>query len=111
MSFNAFKEVEDALDYDLSLAKQEESLARAAKGYEGARKIAEIRYKEGETDLTSLLYVQRQELQAKAALISVHGTRLSNRVDLHLALGGNFEDGDINLTPAPANDQQVSTIQ
>ncbi|MDR0532628.1 MAG: TolC family protein [Verrucomicrobiales bacterium] len=103
-AFNAFKEVEVALDNDISLARQEDSLARAAKGYEGARKIAEIRYKEGEIDLTSLLFVQRQELQAKAALINAHGSRLTNRVDLHLALGGNFEEGTIDLIPAPMAD-------
>jgi outer membrane protein TolC len=88
-----------------------ESGSCAAKGYENARKIAEISYKEGEIDLTSLLVVRRQELQAKVALISAHGSRLTNRVDLHLALGGNFEEGPIDLLPVPPDNQKVSSTK
>jgi len=97
----AFQEVENTLDLEDSLRRQQESLTVAADSFEEAREIAFVRYRQGETDLTSFLEVQRQSLQAQSTLILIKGQRLSNRVDLHLALGGNFGDGAINSLPAP----------
>lgn len=87
----AFQEVENALNQDFSLASQEANLASAASNYTLARQIAETRYKEGAIDLTQVLVVQRQELQARTELLSVRGARLEQRVNLYLALGGDFE--------------------
>ncbi len=98
---NAFQEVEDTLSREMFLYAQLENLTDAAENYEKARKIGEIRYREGETDLTSYLDVQRQALVAQQALISARGQLLTNRVDLYLALGGNFAEGPTNDTPAP----------
>jgi NodT family efflux transporter outer membrane factor (OMF) lipoprotein len=95
-ALRAFQEVENILDSETSLAEQEDRLRAASGSYERARKIAEIRYKEGASDLTDVLVVQRQELQSKTTLLNVRASRLSQRVNLHLALGGNFQ------TPPPA---------
>ncbi len=100
-ALNAFQEVEDTLALEKSLFAQVDNLADAAGSYEKARKIGEIRYREGETSLTSYLDVQRQALQARQALIAARGQLLTNRVDLYLSLGGNFVDGPVNDTPAP----------
>lgn len=89
-ALTAFQEVENALTQEASLSKQEESLAEASKNYTEARSIAETRYKAGATDLTSVLTVQRQEIQSRTALLRVKSNRLQQRVNLHLALGGNF---------------------
>jgi outer membrane protein TolC len=80
---------------------QEESLGQAARNYEKARRIAETRYEEGAVPLTEVLLTRRQELQARTGLIRVRGERLAQRVNLHLALGGNFEAGTIDLQPKP----------
>ncbi|MFP4352939.1 MAG: efflux transporter outer membrane subunit [Puniceicoccaceae bacterium] len=100
-ALTAFAEVEDTLALEKSLLAQVDNLALAAESFEKARRIGEMRYREGETDLTSYLVVQRQALQAQADLIAARGRLLTNRVDLHLALGGNFESGPVNDTPAP----------
>lgn len=100
-ALNAFQEVEDALNLESSLKEQIRQLEIASQSLEKASGIAEIRYREGETDLTSYLVVQRQSLNAQSGLIAARGTLLTNRVDLYLALGGNFEEGAIADTPAP----------
>lgn len=100
-ALTAFQEVENTLDLDRSLREQTANLQVAADSFEEARSIAYERYRQGETDLTSFLDVQLQSLQAQSSLISVRGQRLTNRVDLHLALGGNFGPGEINDLPAP----------
>ncbi|MEM0967008.1 MAG: TolC family protein [Verrucomicrobiota bacterium] len=100
-ALSAFQEVEDALSLEKSLFEQVHELEIAAESYEKAREIGEIRYREGETDLTSLLVVQREALAAQADLLTAQGQLFTNRVDLYLALGGNFEEGPINDSPAP----------
>lgn len=100
-ALNAFQEVEDTLNLESSLEEQIRQLEIASESLQKASNIAEIRYREGETDLTSYLVVQRQSLNAQSGLISAKGLLLTNRVDLYLALGGNFAEGPINDTPAP----------
>jgi len=86
----AFQEVENLLVSESSLAKQEEQLREAVQQYEKTRQIAETRYKAGSISLTDVLIIQRQELQAKANLLTLRDARLVQRVNLHLALGGDF---------------------
>jgi len=89
-ALNAFQEVENLLASETSLAVQEEQLREAVKQYENTRRIAETRYKAGSISLTDVLIIQRQELQAKANLLALRDQRLIQRVNLHLALGGDF---------------------
>lgn len=42
--------------------------------------------------LTDVLTIQRQELQAKSNLLTLRDQRLIQRVNLHLALGGDFNE-------------------
>ncbi len=100
-ALQAFQEVEDTLSLEASLKEQIVQLTTASESYQKAAEIAEISYKEGETDMTTLLVAQRQSLNAQSSLIDSRGSLLTNRVDLYLSLGGNFEAGPINDSPAP----------
>jgi len=100
-ALTAFQEVEDTLSLETSLISQVNELKIASDSYEKAREIGEIRYREGETDLTSLLVVQRQSLLAQSDYIAARGQLYTNRVDLFLSIGGNFATGPINDSPAP----------
>ena len=50
--------------------------------------LKERRYELGLTNAAALLDAQRQLMIARSALISVRRAELENRIDLHLALGG-----------------------
>lgn len=89
-ALNAFQEVENLLVSETSLAVQEEQLREAVTQYENTRRIAETRYQAGSISLIDVLTFQRQELQAKANLLTLRDARLAQRVNLHLALGGDF---------------------
>ncbi|MGJ8664541.1 MAG: TolC family protein [Marinicella sp.] len=52
--------------------------------------IAQIRYKEGETDLLDVLTIQQRVTSAESNLIAIKRAVLEQRVNLHLALGGNW---------------------
>lgn len=100
-ALRAFLEAEDALSAEKTLRARQDSLRKAANAYTKATAIARQRYQEGDTSLTAYLDSQRQSLRARSSLITISGTRLTNRVDLFLALGGNFASGPIPSEPSP----------
>jgi outer membrane protein TolC len=52
--------------------------------------LAEDRYAKGLTNFIEVLEAQRQAFLAQSELLSVKRLRLDNRIDLYLALGGDF---------------------
>ena len=86
----AFSEVENALSADALLAEREAFLTAVSNNNQSALEIAQIQFESGKLDLLSVLQMQNRVIQSRVALISIKTVRLSKRVDLHLALGGNY---------------------
>lgn len=85
---NAYLEVENALDADRRLEEREIALRTSLDEARLARDRIERQYLEGLTNFLQLLDAQSRVFQAESALISARRERLSNRVRLHMALGG-----------------------
>ncbi len=89
-ALNAFKEVEDALSSERTMRQREELLTTAATEAERAVGFAHTRYRVGSGDLRA---VQQQQLayhSTRMTLLRIQSERRIQRVNLHLALGGNF---------------------
>jgi NodT family efflux transporter outer membrane factor (OMF) lipoprotein len=86
----AYGEVETALAADAHLEGQQQALEEATRLAMAAQGLAEQRYRSGLADITTMLQAQRTALDAESSLLSIRRARLDNRVDLHLALGGDF---------------------
>lgn len=90
-ALTAFREVEAALAADRSLATQEKFLASEMEQAVLAERQAERDYAEGiNPNILSVLEAQRRANNARASMIRLRNQRLQNRIDLHLALGGDF---------------------
>ncbi len=89
---NAFREVEAALAAEDHIEIRERALREAAVQSVAARQLAEERYDRGLDDIITVLEAQRRAFQSESELLAVQRERLENRVDLHLALGGDFPD-------------------
>ena len=87
---NAFAEVESTLAAENQLEIQEKALRRAVEQSLEARRLSEERYARGLSGLLSVLESQRQAFTSQSQLLSVHRQRLDNRVNLILAMGGEF---------------------
>jgi multidrug efflux system outer membrane protein len=87
----AFHEVETALDAEVWLQQQEQALQVSVTESVEAETIAMEQYGDGIIDIATLLVSQRRVFDARDALIQIRNQRLQNRVDLHLALAGDFE--------------------
>ncbi|MFC4995305.1 efflux transporter outer membrane subunit [Rubritalea tangerina] len=96
-AIRAFREVEDALAADRSLAEQEKFLLVEVRQAQLAVKSAEMDYSEGldNSGILEILESQRRANNSRAQLLALKNRRLQNRIDLHLALGGDY------TTPAP----------
>ena len=86
----AFKEVEDALDNDRTLAARVEHTALAAENAVAAAEVALIQYSQGLVRIATLLQSQRQSLTQQSQLLSIKKQRINNRISLYLSLGGDF---------------------
>tara|TARA_Y100001934_G_C12176671_1_gene689385 strand:- start:413 stop:961 length:549 start_codon:yes stop_codon:yes gene_type:complete len=96
----AYAEVEQSLKTTELLSRREEALETATLEAQAARTLAEDRYAKGLSDLITLLDAQRRAFDAESRLLSVRRLRLDARIDLHLALGGDFSSIPLSLQPA-----------
>lgn len=87
----AFKEVEnDLMNEDLlkQRLKYEEEVLVDRNESVG---IATYQYKAGSIDLLSLLQLQNAQIISQVEVIKLRTQQLTNRINLHLALGGSFD--------------------
>lgn len=91
VAIRAFAEVESALSAEASLADQQRELERGVAELTKARDAAELRYRRGLLSIFDLTQVEARLFAARRDLVSVRGTRIVQRIELHRALGGSFE--------------------
>lgn len=87
---NALSEVETGLAADIHFAEQERSLQLAVKEATLSFNLATDRYTSGLENITTLLDTQRRLFTAESTLLQTRLARLDSRVQLYLALGGDF---------------------
>lgn len=88
----AFREVESALAADLSLAEQQVFLEKEVQQTQLAEKraLSDITLGIDGASFLEYLEAQRRSENAGISLIRLKNDRLQNRIDLHLALGGDY---------------------
>lgn len=89
-ALQAFSDVESALDQGDVLDARRQALQEAADQAAEAYRVAELRYREGETSLIDLLTIQQRVIGTRSSLSSVQRLLLQQRVNLNLALGGSW---------------------
>lgn len=105
---NAYQEAENALSAEVTLAEQERHLSVAVERALASEDKALDQYGKGLTDILSLINVQRSRISSQQSLLRVKHSRLLNRADLYLALGGQNLENYINQL---AGADQVSNEQ
>jgi multidrug efflux system outer membrane protein len=88
----AFNEVENALSTGFALDDRATILARVIADNDRVLELAHVRYRIGSGDLRAVNQQQLALYGARSASIRIEAERRVQRVNLHLALGGSFED-------------------
>ena len=91
----AWKEVEDTIAADGYLADQVAAQSRAFDEALAAEQLAERQYQNGLATIFNLIDSQTRRINAEASLISIQSTRAINRVQFHMALGGNIPGAEL----------------
>lgn len=86
----AFGEVEQALAAEGFLRERENAAARAYSLAREAARRADEEFSAGTGDVLTLINTREQEINTASQLSALRRLRLENRIDLHLALGGDF---------------------
>ena len=87
----AFGEVENALSAEFAARERERILADTLSDNRRALEIVQTQFKVGSTDLRFVNQRQLVLYSSEAALLRVQAEQRVQRVNLHLALGGNFD--------------------
>lgn len=90
-ALQAFGEIETALAAEVFLESQLRSQKWAAEESTKAEELAWAQYSGGLVDGLTWLEAQRRSFNASSGLLQLKNLRLQNRIDLHLALGGDFQ--------------------
>lgn len=88
----ALKEVEDALSNEQELEIQSHALRIAVRESEKSSRYHEERYRQGLDNIQDMLRAKEQEVAARLRLNDVDARRLSNRIEMSLALGQGFSN-------------------
>jgi outer membrane protein TolC len=100
-ALQAFREVENALMYEVLLPERLQFLQSVVRDNTEAVRIARIQYEAGSIDLLSVLQLQEALIASQAEAIELRTDLLLNRIELHLALGGSFEVAPAASVPGP----------
>ena len=91
--YTALKEVEDALGNAVRHRGQEQAQLAIRDEAQRSLRLAELRYREGADDLTSVLDAQRTLFSSLDQLAQLRLARLTATLDLYKALGGGWTGG------------------
>jgi len=94
----AFQEVESALTNERLLTEREAFLEAVVAENMRALELSGDEYEVGKTDLLNVLIAQERWVGGRIGLLRIRSERLLERVNLHLALGGSFEELDLATT-------------
>ncbi|MFS8182743.1 TolC family protein [Pseudovibrio denitrificans] len=83
----AVMEVENGLQNETILRKREQILTRALNHSQSNYEQYERRYRDGLTDIVTLLSAERDAFAARQAVVNIRSSRMQNRVDLAVAFG------------------------
>ena len=91
VALTSFREVENGLMNEGLLAQRLEFDRNVLQDRSEAVRIGRLKYDAGAIDLLSLLQLQTAQILSQVQVVKMRNARLTNRIDLHLALGGSFD--------------------
>lgn len=100
-ALTAFREVETAIAAERYLRSEVAALSTAVNESRRAESLSLGEYEEGLVEIITLLESQRRAFEAESVLLAAKYELLANRVDLYLALGGDFDHSPVDKEPVP----------
>jgi NodT family efflux transporter outer membrane factor (OMF) lipoprotein len=97
--YDAFSDVENAITAEKSLKNSYYSMLAAQENAKIASTLSFEQYQSGLVTYTTVLDAQNRYFEAQTTLIKIKNQLITNRINLHLSLGGDFTTP--SLAPSP----------
>lgn len=88
----AFKEVETSLSLEEKLLEQENYLKEIVSDNKNSLQLSKVAFEVGSVEYLEVSQLTNRLIASEISLIDISSKRIFNRINLHLALGGGFED-------------------
>lgn len=88
--YNAFSDVENAISAEKGLKQSYETMLQAQENAKIAANLSFEQYQSGLVSYTTVLDAQKRSFEAQTTLIKIKSQLITNRINLHLSLGGDF---------------------
>jgi NodT family efflux transporter outer membrane factor (OMF) lipoprotein len=88
--YDAFADVENAVTYEASLKERYQMMIKAQENAIAAQTLSFEQYQSGLVEYITVLDAQSRSYDAQSAVIQIQNQLIANRINLHVALGGNF---------------------
>ena len=88
--YDAFADVENAVTYEASLKERYQMMIKAQENAIAAQTLSFEQYQSGLVEYITVLDAQSRSYDAQSAVIQLKNQLITNRINLHIALGGNF---------------------
>jgi len=88
------------------LAQRLQYETEALKDRTVAVQTANLRYIYGSVDLFEVLELQTQQIENEELVINLRAAQLTNRINLHLALGGSFDASPAAMEPSTSRTER-----
>jgi multidrug efflux system outer membrane protein len=102
--FTAFSTAESALGSIDSANKTLDLITQEEKASAEAERISDLQYREGTIDITSLITAQQSLFQAQTTLSTTKLSRLTDNINLYIALGGGWDQKSSDTAYKPQLD-------
>jgi len=96
--YNAFTAVENAITQEKGLKHSYQTMLAAQENAKVAATLSFEQYQSGLVSYTTVLDAQTRSFDAQSTLIQIKNRLIANRIQLHLALGGDFTVSEQTVT-------------
>ena len=96
--YDAFNEVETAISQEQSLQQRYQATLKAQENAIAAEQLSFEQYQSGLVTYTTVLDAQDRSFDAQSSVIEIKNQLIINRINLHIALGGDFSQPTNALT-------------
>lgn len=93
---HAFLDVENAVTQESSLKQRYQMMLAAQENAIAAQRLSFENYQSGLVDYTTVLDAQSRSFDAQSTVIQIKNQLIRNRIQLHIALGGDFSTAEQN---------------
>ena len=88
--YDAFGDVENSVTREASLRERYQMMLKAQENAIAAQTLSFEQYQSGLVEYTTVLDAQSRSYDAQSTVIQIKNQLIANRINLHIALGGNF---------------------